>query len=264
MGRLDEMFERLRGSRAALIAYATGFYPDRDRCADVIEMMLSSGADVVEIGIPFSDPVMDGPVIQQTSSKALEAGATPAGVLDLVSSVRGGTEKPMLAMTYYNPVFHYGLEAFARDAKKAGVDGLVVPDLPAEEMGPLVEACRNAGLATVAFASTTTTDARIEQAAAMSTGFLYCVSLLGTTGERESLPDELPGFLSRVREHSQCPIAAGIGISNPGQCAEVGKMADGVIVGSAFMRSVIEGDGDLSGLSKLVGRMARALNDSAR
>ena len=261
MSRLRSMFEGLSGRRAALLAYATGFYPDRARSEEVLKTMLASGADALEIGVPFSDPVMDGPVIQRTSACALAAGATPAGVLDLVSSIRADTDRPLLVMTYYNPVFSFGVERFALEAASAGVDGIVVPDLPVEEMGPLCEACRTAGVDTVAFCSPTTSDERIEAAAGASTGFLYCVSHLGTTGAMDGLPRELPSFLARVRALSGCPIAVGIGISTPGQCAEVGGAVDGVIVGSALMRAVAEGDGSLEPLSGLVSGMAGALAD---
>lgn len=250
--RLERMFQGLKGERAALIAYATGFFPDRQGSIDVVRAMLESGADAVEIGLPFSDPVMDGPVIQESSARALAAGATPDGVLDLLAEVRDGTQAPLVVMTYYNPVLRFGHERFARRAAECGVDAVVVPDLPVEEMGPFAEACRSAGVDTVAFCSPTTTPERIREAARASTGFLYCVSVLGPTGERASLSDELPGFLARVRENADCPMAAGVGISTPEQCAAVGAMADGVIVGSALVRAVASSQGDLTDLKALV------------
>ena len=259
-GRLQTMFDTLKGRRAALIAYATGFYPDREGSELVMRALLEGGADALEIGIPFSDPVMDGPVIQGTSHAALEAGATPAGILDVVSSLRRDTRKPLLAMTYYNLVFRHGLERFARDGAVAGLDAVVIPDLPVEEMGPWKDACDSAGIATVAFCSVTTSPERIEAASAMTTGFLYCVALLGTTGVRDSLSEDLPAFLERVKSRASRPVAVGLGISRPEQCARVGRLADGVIVGSAFMKVVAESDGDLSGLSKLVSSMAKALS----
>lgn len=255
MSRLDGMFEGLKGKRAALIAYATGFYPDRESSERAILAMLDAGADAAEVGIPFSDPVMDGPVIQNASHAALAAGATPSGVLELVSSLRRKTDKPLVAMTYYNLVFRYGLERFASDATAAGLDAVVVPDLPAEEMGPLRDACRTVGLDTVAFCSPTTEPERIEEAAAMASGFLYCVALLGPTGERDSVSPELPGFLQRVREHTDLPLAVGLGISTAAQCAAVGRIADGVIVGSALMRVLSEGRDPAA----LVAEMASAL-----
>lgn len=257
--RVARMFDETRGRRAALITYATGFYPDRERCLRVMRAMLESGADAIEVGIPFSDPVMDGPVIQETSAAALRAGATPVGILDMVSELRAETDKTLLAMTYFNPVFKFGPEEFARRAAEAGIDGIVIPDLPAEEMGPFKKACDSTGVSTVAFCSMTTTPGRISQAASMATGFLYCVSILGTTGTRREMSDELPGFLARVRENASCPMAVGLGVSTAEQCARVGAMADGVIVGSAFMKEVVSANGDFSNLAALVRSMAEAL-----
>lgn len=259
--RLSGMFGALRGGRAALIAYATGFYPDRAKSEDVVRTMLAGGADAVEIGIPFSDPVMDGPIIQRSSAQALQAGATPAGVLEMVSRLRSESDRPLLVMTYYNPVFRYGLNRFAEDAADAGVDGLIVPDLPVEEMEPLAGACARSGVATVAFCAPTTSDARIEAASRVSSGFLYCVSLLGTTGVRRALPEGLPAFMDRVRSNADCPVAVGVGISTAAQCAAVGQMADGVIVGSALVQTVAESNGSLAPLGGLVSEMAGALDD---
>jgi tryptophan synthase alpha chain len=252
------MFEELAGGGAAFIAYATGYFPNREASRRVILAMLESGADAVEIGVPFSDPVMDGPVIQATSSAALEVGATPGGVLELASDVRARTDKPVMLMTYYNPIHKYGLGRFARDAAASGVDGVVIPDLPVEEMGPWKTASDDAGLETVAFCAQTTSDPRIELAGRMADGFLYCVSLLGTTGARAEVSAELPGFLGRVRRHAGCPLAVGLGVSTPEQCARIARIADGVIVGSALMEAVASG-ADLAGLEDLVGRMAGSM-----
>ena len=262
VGRLSGMFEESAGKRAALITYATGYYPDREGSAHVIRAMLESGADAVEIGLPFSDPVMDGPVIQETSRAALDSGSTTAGVLGLVSEIRGETDKPLVIMSYYNPVFHYGLARFASDAADAGVDGVVIPDLPAEEMGPWKRESDSAGLETVAFCSVTTSERRIELASRMSTGFLYCIPVLGTTGSRESVPDELPRFIKRVREHATCPVVVGVGISTPDHCREVGALADGVIVGSALMREVMSGEGAVD-VGAAVRRFAESLRPGA-
>ncbi len=257
--RLKAMFDGLAGSRAALIAYATGFYPDRRRCVDAVLTMLESGADAVEIGIPFSDPVMDGPVIQRSSGAALDAGATPAGVIDMVSEIRGRTDAPLLLMTYYNPILRMGEARFVELAADAGADGIVVPDLPTEEMVNLRRECEAAGVSTVAFCSPTTSRGRIREAAAAASGFLYCVSRLGTTGAREDLSSELPGFLARVREEAACPTAAGIGVSTPEHCGMIGGLADGVIVGSALVELVPRRGGDLTALAALTKSMSAAL-----
>ena len=258
-GRLREMFESLKGQRAALITYATGCYPGQEESVQAALTMLENGADAVEIGVPFSDPVMDGPVIQEASAAALAAGATPAKVLEAVSRVRAKTDKPILLMTYYNPDFHYGLIEFAREARGAGADGVIIPDLPAEEMGPWAAASGEAGMDTVAFASLTSNDSRIREASRISTGFIYCIALLGTTGERERVSPELPAFLARVRKLSEKPIAAGLGVSGPEQCRAVGQMADAVIVGSALVREMARGEGDLSGLMALTASLAGSL-----
>jgi tryptophan synthase alpha chain len=257
--RLMEMFENVRGRRGVLIAYATGGFPDMASSREVILAMLDAGADAVEIGIPFSDPVMDGPVIQSASCDALSRGATPAGMLELAAGVREQAKKPVLLMTYFNPVFRYGLENFAADAVLCGVDGVVIPDLPAEEMGPWKAASDAARLATVPFCSVTTSLERIDLISTMATGFIYCVSLLGTTGVRKSVSPELGPFLERVRERTDAPLAVGLGISTPEQCAEVGRYADGVIVGSALVREVAGSGGDLAGLREMVRGMSGAL-----
>lgn len=262
-GRLRGMFDGLKGSRAALIPYATGYFPDRGRSVSVVLEMLEAGADAVEIGIPFSDPVMDGPVIQKTSGIALASGATPMGVLDLVSEVRGSTDKPLLVMSYYNTVFRRGLMEFARDARSSGVDGVVIPDLPAEEMIPWKRECDREGLSTVAFCSATTGDSRIRLASSLSSGFLYCVSLLGTTGPREVLSRELPELIERARRNADCPLVIGVGISTPEQCAEAGGMADGVIVGSALMKILLEG-GEEDDLGAMVRELRRSIVPPAR
>lgn len=258
--RLEKMFEELRGNRAALIAYATGFYPDRQGCIDAITAMLENGADAIEIGVPFSDPVMDGPVIQEASARGLGQGATPTAVMDIVSEVRRRTDRPLLLMTYYNPVFHFGQVEFIRRAAASGVDGIVIPDLPVEEMGAFKAASDDAGVSTVPFCSMTTSASRIREASSLATGFLYCISRLGTTGARDGLSPELPEFLDRVRANASCPVAAGVGVSTPEQCARVGEIADGVIVGSAIVSEVRDAGGDLSRLSSLV----RSMSDSLR
>ena len=257
--RLRGMFDELRGKRAALITYATGYYPDRDTSSEVIRAMLECGADAVEIGLPFSDPVLDGKVIQESSTAALKAGANTPRILELAEELRAGTEKPIMLMSYYNPIFRYGLESFARDAVEAGIDAAIIPDLPIEEMSPWKRECDSAGLETVAFCSVTTSPARIKSAGEMSSGFLYCASLLGTTGPREGVSVELPAFIRRVRENTSCPAAVGLGISTPEQCGKVGSMADGVIVGSALVRTIPGDSRDLEALRRMVREMAASL-----
>ncbi|MDD5748613.1 MAG: tryptophan synthase subunit alpha [Actinomycetota bacterium] len=258
IARIKDMFEGLEGRRAALVTYACGFYPDEGTSRDVVLTMLSSGADAVEIGIPFSDPVMDGPVIENAGRKAIEAGATALKVLGLISKIRERTEKPILIMSYYNPIYRQGLQRFVGLAGDCGVDGLVVPDLPPEEMEPLKDVCDESGIATCAFCSPTSTLDGIASASRMTTGFIYCVSLLGTTGARQTLSDEIPSLIRRARECTTLPLAVGVGISTPEHCREAGKLADAVIVGSALVKLIKE-DGSHQGLSELVSEMRGAL-----
>lgn len=260
--RLQKMFSALSGDRPALITYAMAFYPDRDRSVEVMLRMLESGADALEIGIPFSDPVLDGPAIQEAGHQALSRGATPRGVMEIAAEVRGHTDKPLLVMTYYNIVFRIGHEKFVALASEAGIDGIIVPDLPTEELGPLKGECDSKGLSVVSFCSVTTPLERIREAASSATGFLYCVARLGTTGVRDTLPEELPTFLERVRANANCPIAAGIGVSNPEQCSVVGSLADGVIVGSALVEEVAAARDGFAGVSDLVSAMSRELRSA--
>ena len=259
-GRLRVMFDELRGKRPALITYATGYYPDRGASSGVIRAMLECGADAVEIGLPFSDPVLDGKVIQESSKVALEAGANTPGILELAEELRTGTEKPIMLMSYYNPVLKYGLERFAKETVEVGIDAVIIPDLPIEEMSPWKIECDSAGLDTVAFCSVTTDRARIKRAGEMSSGFLYCASLLGTTGPRDEISLELPTFIRRVRRNASCPIAVGLGISTPEQCKKVGSLSDGIIVGSALVQTITGNGRDLFALRRMVKEMAASLS----
>lgn len=263
-GRLGRMFSEVGAEgRAALIAYTTAFYPDRQTSMSVMLTILESGADALEIGLPFSDPVMDGPTIEEASKIALSSGATPQGVLELAASLREATPKPLLIMSYYNPIFHYGVERFVRVAREAGVDALVVPDLPVEEMSPLRMECEKEGLETVSFCSPTTSDSRIAACAEAASGFIYCISRLGTTGTREGLSQDLAPFIQRIRAITAKPLAVGIGISTPEQCREAGKLADGVIVGSALVKQ-IPGFEPSKRRESALASLVSALSDSLR
>lgn len=260
MSRLSEMFEKLKEKRAALITYATAFYPDEEESFRIILTMLESGADAVEIGIPFSDPVLDGRIIQQTSAIALENGATVRKVLDLSARTRERTDKPLLLMSYSNPIHRYGVEIFARDARFCGIDGVLVPDLPVEEIKPWSRALSAEGIDIVTFCSVNTTRERVEKVCALSTGFIYCMSLLGTTGVREELSNEVFPLVRKVRFFSDKPVVVGIGISTPEQCGAVGTVADGVVVGSALMKTIMEGGDYLESVGSKVKQMSEALS----
>ena len=225
--------------RAALIPYFTVGYPDLATSQAVVEAVSASGADLIELGLPFSDPLADGPTIQRSTQVALENGVTLHVCLDFVRRIRKkGVIQPLLLMGYYNPILAYGVDIFAVDAAKAGADGLVVPDLPPEEAEALSSACRQNGLALVYLVAPTTPDERLRRVATQSSGFLYIVSLTGVTGARRGLQNELQALIQRARSATDKPLAVGFGISTPGQATRVGQLADGVIVGSALIDAV--------------------------
>jgi tryptophan synthase alpha chain len=241
MSRLGETFAalRARGERA-LVAYVTGGDPSLEATARLIVEMDRRGADVIELGVPFSDPLADGPVVQRAAQRALAAGASLRRVLDTVSAARGEVQAPVVLLTYYNPVLAFGLRAFAESAAKAGVDGVIVVDLPPEEAGGLAAEAEPAGLDLVHLVAPTSTAGRMRMIARRSRGFIYLVSLTGVTGEREALPPGLEAQVRALRLLTTKPICVGFGIGRPEQVAAVGRLADGVIVGSAIVRLVEE------------------------
>jgi tryptophan synthase alpha chain len=263
MSRIEETFEALRGRRAALVGYVTGGYPSLEGSLDLARTLLRH-CDLLEIGLPFSDPVMDGPILQETSRVALEQGFRAADTFEMARRLRGeGCEKPLLVMTYYNPVLRFGPASFAGEARRAGLDGAIIPDLPPEEAEDWVAAAWAVGLDVVPFAAPNTPDLRIESNAAAGSGFLYCIASLGTTGTREHLSDGLEDYARRVREHARLPLVLGIGISTPEQCAGAGRLADGVVVASAFLREYMQAGSDgsdpLAAVDGLASRMSAAL-----
>ena len=247
--------------RAALMPYFTLGFPTRLDSVEVIEAIAAAGADLIELGVPFSDPLADGPTIQHSTQIALENGITVKECLEMVRTLRQhGVSQPLLLMGYYNPLLVYGPERFVVDACEAGVDGLIVPDLPLEEAGDLKAACQKEGMALVYLVAPTTTEARLAQVAAASTGFVYIVSLTGVTGARTSLSEGLPEFLARVRGITDKPLAVGFGISTPEQAARVGELAEGVIVGSAL----IDLAGKAAQPATSVGQFVKELSEALR
>jgi tryptophan synthase alpha chain len=225
--------------RAALMPYFTAGFPDAATSEEILVAIARAGADLIELGVPFSDPLADGPVIQHSTQVALEAGMTAAKALELVRRLRArGVAVPIMLMGYMNPIVAYGLEAYAADAAHAGSDGLIVPDMPLEEAAEMETACARAGLALTFFAAPTSPQDRLQRIAERTTGFLYLVSVAGVTGARASLPPGLDDFISRARAVARTPVAVGFGIATPGQAATVGRLADGVIVGSALIAEV--------------------------
>jgi tryptophan synthase alpha chain len=236
VNRIDQLFSELKSKgRKALIAYVTGGFPTLAAMDKAVKELVGAGVDLIEIGIPFSDPIADGPTIQFSSQKALEGGITPARVLDWVKTFRQTSQTPIVLMTYLNPIERMGLNVFARRARTAGVDGVIVPDLIVEEGRPLENALGAKGIHLVYLVAPTTPPHRRSDIARRSRGFLYAVSLTGVTGVRRSLPKELGAFLRDVRRRSPVPVAVGFGISDAAQARQVAAQADGVIVGSAFI-----------------------------
>lgn len=227
--------ERRESGRLALIPYITAGYPDVETTVELAVALAEAGADLLELGIPFSDPLADGVTIQRASFAALEAGVTPSICLEIATRVRARSDVPLLFMGYYNPFLRYGLDAFAADSARAGVDGLIVPDLPPEEAGELRAALGARGLDLIHLLAPTSTDARIALVARAATGFVYCASLAGVTGARSELSAGLPAFLGRVRRHTDLPLCVGFGISRPEHVAALRGIADGAIVGSALV-----------------------------
>lgn len=235
MSRLADLFKG-RVKKALLMPYTTGGFPNMADCRRVLEAFAAGGADIIELGVPFSDPLADGPVVQASTQMALDEGVTPDDVLALAGEFTG--RLPVVLLIYYNCVFAYGQERFVEAAAGAGVDGLIVPDLPVDEAGEFIEACRAHGVDPILLVAPTTPDARIRMVAEKASGFIYCVSVTGVTGARTSLSDQLPAFLGRVRASTDVPLAVGFGVSEPGQAAEVASYADGVIIGSRLIKMV--------------------------
>ncbi len=243
------------GKRAALMPYLMGGYPDIDSSRAAGEQAALAGADLIELGVPFSDPLADGPVIHSAGTAALSAGVTPDDVLGVCESL--SERLPVVLMVYANIVLAGGAEAYARRAAAAGAAGLIVPDLPQEESGEVREAAEAAGLALVPLVAPSSTPERIGEIAQRAQGFVYAVSLAGTTGERRELPPELPQLVERIRAVAEVPVAVGFGISTGEQAAAVGELADGVIVGSRIVRAA--GEGGPQAVAEVVRELAQAL-----
>jgi tryptophan synthase alpha chain len=254
---IDRIAAAFRGhdKRAALMPYLMGGYPDLEGSAEAGLAAAAAGADLIELGVPFSDPLADGPVIHAAATAALAAGATPHGVFQVCERV--AQEVPVVLMVYVNVVVAAGPEAFALRASAAGASGLIVPDLPHDEADEVRAACDAEGLALVPLVAPTTTAERIAQIGADARGFVYTVSLTGTTGERAELPPGLSDTVAAVRAATEVPVAVGFGISTAEQAGTVAAVADGVIVGSRIVRAA--GEGGASAVGALVGELAEAL-----
>jgi tryptophan synthase alpha chain len=239
--RIGAAFERIRAERRpGLVTYVAAGDPDMSRSAEILCALDRAGADVLEVGIPFTEPLADGPVIQRAIERALAAGATAPGVLDLVKKVRSTIKAPIVLFTYANPVLRMGVDVFGDRARDAGVDGVLVLDLPIEEAGPFRDAMAARDIDMIFLLSPTTTDARMKQAAALGRGFLYGISRLGVTGTREKVADGAPALAARMRATTSLPIALGFGISSPEHVQQIGQWADAAVVGSGLVKVIAE------------------------
>jgi tryptophan synthase alpha chain len=243
--RISRLFERLRAEhRPAFIAYITAGDPSPEATPEIVAALERGGADLIELGVPFSDPIADGPVIQRGSDRALKAGTKLTTVLDIAATIRKRSEIPLLLFTYMNPVLRYGLEPLARAAVASGIDGCLLTDMSVEEAESYVGAMRKAGLDTVFLAAPTSSRRRLELVAKYSTGFIYLVSRTGVTGERSDLSSSAAPLIASMREVTKLPLAVGFGISTADHVRAVGARADGVVVGSAFERVIEENIGN--------------------
>lgn len=251
MSRIDDAFrDAAAANRAAFIPYLTAGFPDEERFLTAARELLKV-ADLLEIGLPYSDPLGDGPTIQQSSQEALARGVTPESTLALLSRLRRETEKPLLVMTYYNPIFTFpgGDAKFISRLAEAGADGVILPDLPPEEAGDLIAAARKAGVDTIFLVAPTSTPARLRQVTDSCRGFVYCVSVTGVTGARQSVGERVPELVGRVKAATSLPVAVGFGVSGASTARPVAAVADGVVVGSALVRALQDG-GDVRSLAR--------------
>lgn len=247
---------RRAGGSKLLVPYLMGAMTED--WVEALQAVAAAGADAVEVGIPFSDPMMDGPVIQEASVRALDRGATPHQVIDDVAA--SGVQVPVAVMTYYNIVFRAGHRRMAQSLSAAGIGAAIVPDLPLEELGPWAEAADAASVATVLLVAPSTPAARVERICARARGFVYAVARMGVTGERESLGSETAEVVGRIRTATDAPVCVGVGVSTPSQARAACEIADGVVVGSALVRRLLEGGGP-EAAGEFVGRLREALDE---
>jgi tryptophan synthase alpha chain len=260
--RIEKRFSELRKKgEKALVAYLTAGYPDLEATRDIILALDRAGVDVLELGIPFSDPTADGPIIQASSHAALKNGVNIARILDLVSNLRGSTEMPVILFSYYNPIFVFGAERFTRQAAAAGADGVLVVDLPVEEAEELKKSTDEAGLDFITLIAPTTGSSRAKKMVKGASGFIYYISLTGVTGTGSPVLEEIRDRVAFIRQISDLPVVAGFGITNPSQAREIAPAADGVVVGSAFVRLIGEHAGKPA-LERTVEAFARSLKEA--
>ncbi|HLW98046.1 MAG TPA: tryptophan synthase subunit alpha [Candidatus Acidoferrales bacterium] len=261
--RISRRFAELaRAGEMGLVAYITAGDPSLEATRQIVIAAAQAGADVIELGVPFSDPLADGPTIQRASERALRAGTTLGGVLDLVAAIRRESQVPLVLFSYFNPVLQMGLTAFADRAAAAGADGALITDLSPEEAGDYRAAMQARGLDTIFLGAPTTSEERFARIARASTGFLYLISRTGVTGARDSMPEDLPALVRRARMASRLPLAVGFGISLPGHVSILGGMADAAVVGSALMEEIERAPNPAAAASAVAARI-RTLKSAA-
>ena len=258
MSRLESVFKQK--NHKALIAYVTVGYPSIEATLKVVPLLAESGCDIVELGIPFSDPMADGATIQRASFKALENGVTTSLCLDIAKKLSKKTPIPLVFMTYFNPIYQYGLEKFCHDCVASGIDGLIVPELPPEEGDELGNLAGKSGVDLIYFLAPTSVEERIKMVANKARGFIYLVSIAGVTGARNELPPDLGKFISRVKQLAKQPVCVGFGISTPEQAARIAQTADGVIIGSKLIQLLETDDAAMTATQSFIRDTRKALD----
>lgn len=263
MSRIAQTFQRLRErGEKALVVYLTAGDPDLDKTGEILVGLAEAGVDILEIGVPFSDPTADGPVIQEAAQRALRKGTTLAGILDLIAGLRKSVAlPPVVLFGYYNPIYAFGLDRFARQAEAAGIDGLLVVDLPPEEAGELRRETDPRGMDFISLIAPTTSEERMGQIARQGRGFLYYISITGVTGTAKPNAESVKRDIERIRAYTDTPLVVGFGISTPEQARAFAPLADGVVVGSAFVRLIAE-HGDSADLVPQVSSLARRIKEA--
>ncbi len=249
MSRIENAFAGK--NKKALIGYVTVGYPNIEATLEIVPALVESGCDIIELGIPFSDPLADGPIIQKSSYEALQQSTTPQKCIEAAKKLRERIDVPLIFMGYYNPILHYGVESFCKECAEAGIDGFIIPDLPPEESIELEKAARDNQIDMIYLLAPTSDDKRIDIVTSKSSGFIYLVSLTGVTGSGTELPSELEYFVAKVRQKTSKPLCVGFGITNPEQAKRVASVADGIIVGSKIIK-LIEEDPSLAKMKVLV------------
>jgi len=264
MSRIAARFQTLsEAGEGALIVFLVAGHPTPQQGAELLRAIADGGADIIELGIPFSDPLADGPVIQAASQRALAEKVTPAQVLEMAAAFRADRDLPLVLMTCYNPIWRFGVEEFARQSAAAGVDGVIVTDLPPEDAGDWIAAARASAVDTIFLLAPTSPVDRMKKVVAVAGGFVYCVSRMGVTGAQDELPRDLADLVGRIRAETAKPVAVGFGVSRPEHVAEVCRLADGAVVGSAVV-SLIDREQSSAGLAQTVADFVSELKAATR